>query len=183
MEMAENMENFERNAQEEPKDRTRLLWAAVALVLALMMGALWFSQKPKPNVSGVRAKHILIRYDANDPADRNRAIQSLTSIRERILKGERFDALAREYSEDTMSARRGGDLGWSPRGAYSASFDQYCWSADVGKLSDIISTEHGFHLIVVTDRIISDIEKYETDLEKRTQEKQKEGTGGSAGTK
>jgi parvulin-like peptidyl-prolyl isomerase len=82
-----------------------------------------------------------------------------------------------------MSARRGGDLGWSPRGTYSASFDQYCWTADVGKLSDIISTEHGFHLIVVTDRIISDIEKYETDLEKRTQEKQKEGTGGAAGTK
>jgi parvulin-like peptidyl-prolyl isomerase len=169
-----------RSLQGEPRDRTRLLWAGVAVVLALMIGALWFGQKPKADVSSVRAKHILIRYNASDPADRNRAIQTLTGIRERILKGEKFDALAREYSEDTMSARRGGDLGWAARGTYAPAFDAYCWSADVGKLSDIISTEHGFHLIVVTDRMISDAEKFESELDKRTQEKLKQGTGGPA---
>ena len=170
----------ERLADAEPKDRTRLLWMGVTVVLALMMGALWFSQKPKQNVSRVRAKHILVRYNANDPADRNRALQTLTDIRERVLKGEKFDKLAREYSEDTMSARRGGDLGWAERGTYSEAFDQYCWTADVGKLSDIISTEHGFHLVVVTDRYISDVEKYESELDKRMREKQKEGTGSAA---
>ena len=163
--------------QSEPKDRTRLLWLGVAVVLALMMGALWFSQKPRQNVSRVRAKHILIKFNANDAADRNRALQTLTDIRERVLKGEKFDKLAREYSEDTMSARRGGDLGWAERGTYSEAFDQYCWTADVGKLSDIISTEHGFHLVVVTDRYISDVEKYESELDKRMREKQKEGGG------
>ena len=163
--------------QSEPKDRTRLLWLGVAVVLALMMGALWFSQKPKQNVSRVRAKHILIKFNANDPADRNRALQTLTDIRERVLKGEKFDKLAREFSEDSMSARRGGDLGWAERGVYSEAFDQYCWTADVGKLSDIISTEHGFHLVVVTDRYISDVEKYESELDKRMREKQKEGGG------
>ncbi len=173
--VVENMD-ADRNSKEEPKDRTRLLWACVAVVLALMIGALWFSQKPKSNVSRVRAKHILIRYNKSDAADRNRALQTLSSIRERILKGEKFDALATEYSEDTMSARRGGDLGWAPRGTYAPEFDLYCWSADVGKLSDIISTEHGFHLIVVTDRVISDIEKYESDLDQRTREKQKQGS-------
>ncbi len=173
--MAPQMQDLDRNLQQEPKDRTRLLWVGVAIVLALMMGALWFSQKPKQNVSRVRAKHILIRYNANDPADRNRAIQSLTAIRERILKGEKFDALAREYSEDPMSARRGGDLGWAERGAYAAAFDLYCWTADVGKLSDIISTEHGFHLIVVTDRVISEIETYESELDQRMRDKQKQG--------
>ncbi len=165
----------ERVPQDEPKDRTRLLWAGVAVVLALMIGALWFSQKPKANTSSVRAKHILIRYNAADPADRNRALESLTSLRERILKGEKFDALAREYSEDTMSARRGGDLGWAARGTYDPAFDAYCWTADVGKLSDIISTQHGFHLIVVTGRTISDAEKFESDLDQRTREKQKQG--------
>jgi parvulin-like peptidyl-prolyl isomerase len=44
----------------------------------------------------------------------------------------------------------------------------------VGKLSDIISTEHGFHLIVVTDRTISDAEKFESELDQRTREKQKQ---------
>jgi len=165
---------FDRVPVEEPKDRTRLLWAGVAVVLALMMGALWFSQKPKANISSVRAKHILIRYNAGDAADRNRALETLTSIRERILKGEKFDALAREYSEDPMSARRGGDLGWAPRGTYSAAFDAYCWTAEVGKLSDIVSTEHGFHLIVVTDRTISAAEKFESELDQRTREKQTE---------
>ena len=175
--MAPEDQELERNPQGEPRDRTRLLWACVAVALFLMIGALWFSQKPKANVSSVRAKHILIRYNANDAADRNRALQSLTSIRERILKGEKFDTLAREYSEDTMSARRGGDLGWAPRGTYSAAFDAYCWTADIGKLSDIISTEHGFHLIVVTDRVISEAEKFESDLDRRTREKLKQGTG------
>ncbi len=159
---------------EEPKDRTRLLWTGVVVVLALMMGALWFSQKPKANISSVRAKHILIRYNAGDAADRNRALETLTSIRERILKGDKFDTLAREFSEDPTSARRGGDLGWAPRGTYAAPFDAYCWSAEVGKLSDIVSTEHGFHLIVVTDRTISDAEKFESELDQRTREKQKQ---------
>jgi parvulin-like peptidyl-prolyl isomerase len=172
--MAVENPDLERTPREEPRDRTRLLWAGVVVALVLMIGALWFSQKPKANVSSVRAKHILVRYNANDPADRNRALQTLTSVRERILKGEKFDALAREYSEDPMSARRGGDLGWAPRGTYAASFDAYCWSADAGKLSDIISTEHGFHLIVVTDRIISDAEKFESELDRRTREKQRQ---------
>lgn len=155
---------------EEPKDRTKLVWGAILAAVAVMVALMWFGHRPAPGVSSVRARHILISYDAADPADRSRALDQISKIRERIMNGERFDRLAAAYSEDGMSARRGGDLGWAPRGTYAPAFEEYCWNGEIGKLSDIISTSFGFHLILVEDRHITDAEAYEAELDRRARE-------------
>ena len=155
---------------EEPRDRTKLVWGAILAAVAVMVVLMWFGHRPAPNVSSVRARHILVSYDTADPADRSRALDQISKIRERIVNGERFDKLAATFSEDGMSARRGGDLGWAPKGTYAPAFEEYCWSAEIGKLSEIISTSFGFHLIVVEDRHFTDAEAYEAELDRRARE-------------
>ena len=165
---------------EEYKDRTKLVWAGVILAVAAMIGAMWFMQKPRAQVSSVRARHILITYNSADAADRMRAIERVTDIRGRLLKGESFERLAREFSEDPASSRRGGDLGWDPKGSFAKAFEEYCWTAPVGELSDIIQTEYGFHLIRVDDSHRTAAEEYEAELDRKAWELEKEKEGGAA---
>ncbi|HPU96536.1 MAG TPA: peptidylprolyl isomerase [Candidatus Hydrogenedentes bacterium] len=149
------------------RDWARWFWPALIVALILMILLLWAGQRPKPRASAVRARHILITFNVNDAVDRSRALQRAMEIRGRLLHGESFEFLARQYSDDSYSARRGGDLGWAERGTYEKEFDTYCWQAQIGEISDIIQTKHGFHIIQVTDRYISDAERYEMELEER----------------
>jgi parvulin-like peptidyl-prolyl isomerase len=165
---------------EEYRDRTKLVWAGVLCVFVVMIGAMWFMQKPRAQVSSVRARHILITYNSADAADRMRALERVTDIRERLLKGEGFDKLAREYSEDPASSRKGGDLGWAPKGSFAKAFEEYCWTAPLGELSDIVQTEYGFHLIKVDDRHRTAAEEYEAELDRKAWELEKGKEGGAA---
>jgi len=160
----------EFETQEEPKDRTKFIWLGVVVLVAVMIGILWWRGRPNPSASMVHAKHILIEYDHNDPSDRARALDLITQIRERIMNGESFGALAREYSADPGSAARGGDLGYQQKGTFVPEFEAYVWSAPINQLSDVISTTLGFHLIVVIDRHLTEADLYEMELDKRARE-------------
>lgn len=160
----------EQYQHEEPKDRTKLVWLTVGVLFIAMVIALWISGRPKSETSWVRAKHILITYDKNDPADRARALDLISSLRERLIKGESFASLAKEYSDDATSRSRGGVLSDQPRGALAPEFEQYVWDAPPGQLSDVVSTNFGFHLIVVVDRHLSDVDRHEIELDKRARE-------------
>ncbi|HPO13659.1 MAG TPA: peptidyl-prolyl cis-trans isomerase [Candidatus Hydrogenedentes bacterium] len=160
----------EQYQHEEPRDRTKIIWLTVGVLFIAMVVALWMSGRPKSETSWVRAKHILITYDKNDPADRVRALDLISSLRERLIKGESFSSLAKEYSDDTSSRSRGGVLSDQPRGALAPEFEQYVWNAPLGQLSDIVSTDFGFHLIVVVDRHLSEVDQHEIDLDKRARE-------------
>lgn len=153
--------------EQEPRDRTKWIWIGIIFLFIGMIVFFWMSRSPRPVTTSVRAKHILVSYDANDPVDRGRAYERISELREQIQAGESFERLARANSDDTASARRGGDLGWAPRDTYATQFEEYCWGAPIGELSDIVQTQFGFHLIVVEDRHIADAELYEIDLEQR----------------
>lgn len=159
----------ENEPREEPKDRTKWVWLGVLVILVAMVAVLWtLGRQEFRGKSVVRAKHILIQFSAQDPADRAAALKQVTEIRERILNGESFAKLAREYSDDTYSSARGGDLGYQVKGAFEKTFEEYAWKAPLGELSEPITTSHGFHLIVVVDRTLSEADRYEQELMKRT---------------
>ncbi|NIA15035.1 MAG: hypothetical protein GWP08_13260 [Nitrospiraceae bacterium] len=163
----------------EPRDRTVWVWIAVVTVVAVMAISLWASNRTRRSgESTVRAKHILVSFSPNDLGDRANALDEITTLRRRIEAGESFAKLAREYSDDTSSAARGGDLGYYGKGQFEAAFEEYVWSAPIGELSDIIQTKYGFHLIVVTDRYLSEVDKYEIDLEDKALSEQKASEGG-----
>jgi parvulin-like peptidyl-prolyl isomerase len=157
---------YEENAN-EPKDYTRYLWLGILASVLLMIGLFAAVGERQPKRSEIRAKHILIKCNQQDPADRGRALKTARELRERIMKGESFEKLAKEYSEDPASAARGGDLGYNPKGTFMEQFEKYVWSAPLNELGEIVQTGHGFHLVVVTDRHISDADAYEAELERR----------------
>ncbi|RMH68296.1 MAG: peptidylprolyl isomerase [Bacteroidetes bacterium] len=99
----------------------------------------------------VRARHILLRAPEGNEAARAEARARANELRQRILDGESFADLAREFSEDG-SAQQGGDLGWFGRGRMVEPFEEATFSARVGEITRPVETRFGIHLIQVTDR-------------------------------
>lgn len=73
-------------------------------------------------------------------------------IRQRILAGEDFAALARQYSDDTGSGAQGGDLGWFGPGQMVAPFDEAAFSLPISQTSELIKTDFGYHIIQVLEK-------------------------------
>jgi peptidyl-prolyl cis-trans isomerase C len=100
----------------------------------------------------VRASHILLKVDENAPeAARKAARARMDGILKRARSGADFAALAREHSQDG-SAREGGDLGYFERARMVPPFSQAAFALKPGEISDVVTTQFGYHIIKVTDR-------------------------------
>lgn len=87
------------------------------------------------------ARHILVATE-----------EEAKAAKARIEAGESFADVAAELSLDTSTTPDGGDLGWFPKGAMIAAFDEAAFSQEIGKISDPIQTQYGWHLIEVLAR-------------------------------
>ncbi|HXI83776.1 MAG TPA: peptidylprolyl isomerase [Verrucomicrobiae bacterium] len=101
----------------------------------------------------VRASHILIRCapEATDEVKKEKRTQ-IDSVRALVKSGEKFADVARKFSEDPGSARNGGDLGFFGRGQMVPEFDTAAFSLKTNEVSDVITTQYGYHVLLVTDR-------------------------------
>lgn len=113
----------------------------------------------------LRVSHILIRVDANaKPEDTLAAWTKISDIRQRIVKGEDFSEVAYETSEDPSArdmegnalrpARKGnkGDVGYFSVFDMVYPFEEAAFNTPVGKVSEIVRTEFGYHLLIVKNR-------------------------------
>lgn len=73
--------------------------------------------------------------------------QRLLDIKKRVVAGEDFATLAKEFSEDVGSAQNGGDLGFAKRGAMVAPFEGAALKLKPNEMSDVVESDFGFHLI------------------------------------
>ena len=100
----------------------------------------------------VKASHILIKVDPKaDESKKAEARKKLEGVQKRLKKGEDFKALAKEFS-DCPSRAKGGDLGYFSRGKMVRPFEDAAFGLEPGKISDIVETRFGYHLIKVTDK-------------------------------
>ncbi|MBV5309004.1 SurA N-terminal domain-containing protein [Chromatium okenii] len=95
--------------------------------------------------------HLLLKVasDADDAAA-NEVLTKLNDIRARILAGEAFADLAKQFSADAGSAAQGGSLGDVEKGVMVPAFEQAAFALPVGEVSAPVRTQFGYHLIVVT---------------------------------
>jgi peptidyl-prolyl cis-trans isomerase SurA len=100
------------------------------------------------------ARHILITTNA--VLDDDAARQKLRVIRERIVKGDDFAAVARAASEDPASAKEGGDLGWLGPEALVPEFQAVCDQLEPNALSEPFKTRYGWHLVQLLGRRVQD---------------------------
>ena len=78
--------------------------------------------------------------------------ERLLNIRERILNGEKFSTLARIYSQDPGSARKGGELGMASKSIFWPEFSDAAMALKPGVVSQIVETPDGFHIIEVIEK-------------------------------
>jgi peptidyl-prolyl cis-trans isomerase C len=100
----------------------------------------------------IRASHILIKVEpgANEK-NKEKARKKIEKIRQRLVKGEDFGALAKEFSQCPSSAK-GGDLNYFGRRQMAKPFEDAAFALKVGELSGVVETRFGYHLIKLTDK-------------------------------
>ena len=96
------------------------------------------------------SRHILLSPSAIRDEESTKI--EITNIRERILNGEEFAALAEEYSEDPGSAKQGGDLDWLGKGVLAPEFEKIMIESSIGQISEVFQTQFGFHFLEVLDK-------------------------------
>lgn len=100
-----------------------------------------------------RASHILIAFGASkDEAAKAAAKQKVQDVLAEVRKSpEKFEALARKYSQDPGSAANGGDLGSIKRGLMVKPFEDAVFGMAPGSISNPVETEFGYHIIKLTE--------------------------------
>ncbi|MBN2029136.1 peptidylprolyl isomerase [bacterium] len=97
-------------------------------------------------------RHLLVRMNVTQQ-DESSLIDTLNAVRERVLAGEDFGALAREYSQDESTKDSGGDLGWLPiEDLEIPTFKSVVDTLQEGYISLPFRTEFGYHLVMVEER-------------------------------
>jgi len=103
-------------------------------------------QKEIANLSEQRrAAHILI--EVNDKVTEAQAKARIEEVQARLAKGESFEALAKEFSQDPGSANNGGDLGYAGPGVYDPAFEKALYALNKDQVSAPVRTDFGLHLI------------------------------------
>ena len=84
----------------------------------------------------IKCSHILVQKQSEAIA-----------ILDKIRQGEKFGKLARELSVDSGSAKRDGNLGYFSRGKMVKEFETVAFKLEVGKISEPVKTQYGYHII------------------------------------
>jgi peptidyl-prolyl cis-trans isomerase SurA len=115
----------------------------------------YYNSIPKDSLPVVPAKYAisLIQLDPPDNEDNKaEARQKLLDIRSQILAGKSFNVLAIMYSEDTESAKKGGEIGYMVKGELEKPYAEAAFSLTKNTVSKIVESKYGFHLIQLIDR-------------------------------
>ncbi len=86
------------------------------------------------------------------PEAQSAALDRAMNVRDKILEGEDFAAMARTISDDPSAAVRGGDLGFIRRGQLVPEFEAVAFNLDVDEISEIVETVFGYHIIQLLSR-------------------------------
>lgn len=100
------------------------------------------------------ASHLLLEVAADaDDAARERVQAQAQTLREQIVKGAKFEDVARKSSQDVGTAEQGGDLGWLQRdGTGEPAFDAALFAmTEVGSVSEPVLSSQGVHLILLRE--------------------------------
>jgi peptidyl-prolyl cis-trans isomerase D len=116
----------------------------------------------------VNVRHILVKTPAPNADGQvdQKALDAAKAKAESLLKqlkgGANFEQLAKKNSDDTVSAKQGGSLGWIQHGATVPEFDKAAFALNQkGQLSDIVKSSYGFHIIQLEEKQPAHVRSFE----------------------
>jgi peptidyl-prolyl cis-trans isomerase SurA len=89
----------------------------------------------------------ILKYPPVSEENRAQSLATIERIRAELKAGADFATMAKQYSQDPGSAKSGGDLGFVPKGQLIPSFENAAYALGEGKISDVVETRYGYHLI------------------------------------
>ena len=100
-------------------------------------------------------RHILVQ--PSEIRSEKQTKDLMNEIYQKLVDGEDFKQLARQYSEDPGSKMEGGELGWSAPDTFDPAFEEVMNSVDTGEVSRPFQSSFGWHILEVLDRRNEDI--------------------------
>lgn len=115
----------------------------------------YFNRVPKDSLpyfsTEVEVGQIVLPAQVSDKA-KQATIAKLNDLRARVLAGEKFEDLAKQYSEDPGSGKQGGYLGFFKKGELVPEYTAAALRLEPGQLSPVVESQFGFHLIQLIER-------------------------------
>ena len=136
-------------AKLQPKQISGLLEAGSGFHIIKLTGTRG-DDNAKQTVTETRARHILITTNAVRDEDQARVLAR--DLYDRLQKGEKFDELAKKYSDDPGSKNDGGDLGFQAPGVFAPDFQTRIDQLKPGETSQAFHTQFGWHVAQVLER-------------------------------
>ena len=109
----------------------------------------------------VRARHILIKTQDKPESEKGALLKKAQDLLKQLKAGADFAELAKKNSEDPGSGAKGGDLDFFVRGQMVPEFEKFSFAANVTDISDIVTTQFGYHIIQVTAKEAAKIKPLE----------------------
>jgi peptidyl-prolyl cis-trans isomerase C len=117
--------------------------------------------KQMGEVQEVHARHILIRATPGDEKASTAAKAKIEAIIARLKKGEDFEKLAKDVTEDPSGKTNGGDLGYFSKEQMVPEFSEVAFKLDKGQISEPVKTQFGWHVIKVEDKRVKPAPKFD----------------------
>ncbi|MDH5675884.1 MAG: peptidylprolyl isomerase [Myxococcales bacterium] len=100
----------------------------------------------------VHAAHILLRLNPKmDESERKAKLTQLQEVHSKLTSGGDFAKLAEEFSEDRVTGKRGGDLGWLREGSIDPRFSTKVFAMKQDELSEPFETTFGYHIVKIIE--------------------------------
>jgi len=174
----------EKKIDQTPKVQAQLKLQSDQVLANLFFQDLGNSTKPddaalhayydahKAEWNEVKARHILIRMKGSQvplkPGEKDltdaEALAKAEDLRAKIIAGGDFSALAKAESDDTGSGKNGGELGSFKTGQMVPEFEKAAFVQEVGKVSEPVKTQFGYHLILVDSRTTKPFEDVRMEI-------------------
>jgi peptidyl-prolyl cis-trans isomerase D len=123
----------------------------------------------------VKVRHILLMTQNKPDAEKKAKLAKAQDLLKQVRSGADFAELAKKNSDDPGSAQNGGDLGFIVKGQTVPEFEKYAFSAKPKDISDIVTTEYGYHIIQVMEKEAAKVKSFDevkeslaTELKKQT---------------